>query len=407
MGLLKLELKRVLKTRMTIILLAAALVLSVVMAWLPTTFPRATTAEGTTLTGMAATEYLKKIQSNTAGIVTPEKIRDALVSYQDCLNRYGVENTYDLPEGVYDQELLPIAPLLHGIREAFADPDTGMAPDLMELEPDAVLDFYNVCQSRIRSLMEQEQPEHPAAQAQAAAAYGKVETPFWYTPGYNTDAMDYQLFLGYLVTMLCACLAAPIFASDRQTGADEIYRCTRYGRGKLALAKILSALTICAAGYLLCAGVYLLVSNSLFGWDCTTISMQMLYSTMNLPAWNLGQLQLACGAGYFLSLLATVSFTLYLSARCASVIGALSGALLSCVLPLVVYLGLPANIGDWIYPLLPASGTALQASFLYGFADFSYWNLGSISLWMPWVMAAACCLENVLFLVLTWKKAAK
>ena len=57
--------------------------------------------------------------------------REAVESYQACLISYGVTESYDLPEGVYEREILPIAPLLHGVKEAFAHPNTGMAPTIM------------------------------------------------------------------------------------------------------------------------------------------------------------------------------------------------------------------------------------------------------------------------------------
>ena len=157
MRLMKLELKRVLKTRSTLILLTLSLVLSLVMAYIPTTFSYVTyrDANGDTvkLLGLDAVQYLKTLQSDTAGEVTPQKVRKAVEAYQTCLTKYGVENTYDLPDGVYEAEILPYAPLLHGVREAFADPDTGIAPSTRDIDPEKVDDFYGACEDRLASLM--------------------------------------------------------------------------------------------------------------------------------------------------------------------------------------------------------------------------------------------------------------
>ena len=112
MRLMKLELKRVLKTRLTLILLTFSLVLSLVMAYIPTTFSYVSYLDdnGNTikLLGLDAVQYLKTLQSDTAGEVTPQKVRKAVEAYQTCLTKYGVENTYDLPEGVYEAEILPM-----------------------------------------------------------------------------------------------------------------------------------------------------------------------------------------------------------------------------------------------------------------------------------------------------------
>ena len=62
---LKVELKRILKTRLTLILLSAALLLSFIMAWLPTTFSynSYTDAQGRTveLQGLASIAYEKEL----------------------------------------------------------------------------------------------------------------------------------------------------------------------------------------------------------------------------------------------------------------------------------------------------------------------------------------------------------
>lgn len=404
MRLMKLELKRVLKTRSTLILLTLSLVLSLVMAYIPTTFSYVSYLDdnGNTikLLGLDAVQYLKTLQSDTAGTVTPQKVRQAVEAYQSCLTKYGVENTYDLPDGVYEADILPYAPLLHGVREAFADPDSGIAPSLTDIDPEKVDDFYGACEARLDSLMKLEQENHPAAQEAAKRLYSRVETPYQLYPGYTTDAMDYQLLLSFLIVLFCAVIAAPIFASDYQTGADDIYRCTKYGRMKFAVTKIVSALLICGTAFSLCAAVFLLVSNSLYGWECTKTSIQMLYSIVNLPNLNLGQLQWVCAGVYCLCLLATVSFTLFLSSRLRNVVTSLSVALVCCILPVILYVGLPSEIGQWIYTILPAGGVALQTSFLYSLVDFAFWNIGNIAIWTPYVMLGAYCVEIPLFLCL-------
>lgn len=401
---MKLELKRVLKTRLTLILLTFSLVLSLVMAYIPTTFSYVTyrDANGDTvkLLGLDAVQYLKTLQSDTAGEVTPQKVRKAVEAYQTCLTKYGVENTYDLPDGVYETEILPYAPLLHGVREAFADPDSGIAASLMDISPEKIENFYGACEARLVSLMKLEQKNHPAAQEAAKRLYSRVETPYQLYPGYNSDAMDYQLLLSFLIILFCTVIAAPIFTSDYQTGADDIYRCTKYGRVKFAITKLLSALLICGTAFSLCAVVFLLVSNSLYGWECTKTSMQMLYSIVNLPNLNLGQLQWVCAGGYLLCLLATVSFTLFLSSRLRNVVASLAVALVCCIFPVILYVALPSEIGQWIYTILPAGGVALQTSFLYTLVDFAFWNIGNIAIWTPYVMLGAYCVEIPLFLCL-------
>ena len=71
-----LELKRVLKSKLTWILLALALLLSVLLAWLPTTYCYSNYIDEdgneVNLTGLASIAHEKERQADAAGIVTPE-----------------------------------------------------------------------------------------------------------------------------------------------------------------------------------------------------------------------------------------------------------------------------------------------------------------------------------------------
>lgn len=405
MRVFKLELKRILGTPLTIVLLLSALFLTVVMAYLPVTFVYCSYIDdgGNTveLTGFAAIAYEKDLQNAIAGAVTPAKVRQAVEDYQACLNKYGVKESYDLPDGVYETEILPFAPLVHGVREVFANPNTGIAPSLITIAPEKLDDFYGACESRVASLMAQEQKKYPQAQQAAVEMYNAVQKPYQFFPGYSTDAMDYQILLSFLIMLLCIVIAAPVFASDYQTGADAILRTTKYGRGKLALIKIVSALLISGVMFLLCAFCYIFLSNSFFGWESTKTSMQMLYSIINLPDMTIRELQRFVAIVGLVSILATISFTLFLSAKCQNVMTALATALVFGILPFIIYLALPTDLAPWIYGILPSSGAGIQTSVLYTAIDFDFLTIGNVALWLPQVMLGACVIEIPLFAALT------
>lgn len=398
MRLLKLELKRILKTRLTIILLLSALFLSFLMAWLPTTFCHITYLDENgalhSLSGLDALRYEKQVQAFLSGDVTPGKVRKAVETAQRCLKEYGVEETYLLPPGVYGRDILPYAPLLRGAKQAFTDPVTGQVPTLLELDPKRVEDYYHACEER---LLNQMAGNSDAEQEAAEKLYSTVEKPFQFFPGYNTDPVDYQVILAMLILLMCAVIAAPIFTSDYQTGADDILRCTRHGQLRFALVKIASALLISSVTFCLSAVIYIAVSNSLFGWESTKTSMQLLYSAVNLGNMNIRQLQVFSAVGGGLSVLATVSVTLYLSSRCENTVAALGGALGLCILPTLLYAALPAWLGDWICGILPASGAGLQTSVLYATTDFTF--LGGI--WLPYFMVAVYLIEIPCFTILS------
>lgn len=78
----------------------------------------------------------------------------------------------------------------------------------------------------------------------------------------------------------------------------------------------------------------------------------------------------------------------------------LAAALLLCIAPTVLYLTAPGPLAAWLGAILPAGGTGIQTSFLYAITDFTFLRLGSLSVWTPWVILAACAVEIPLFSLL-------
>ncbi len=390
-----------LKAKLTLILLVLSLLFSALLAYLPTTYcySNYTDEAGNeiSLTGLASIAYEKERQADAAGIVTPERVREAVEIYQACLASYGVTESYDLPEGVYEREILPIAPLLHGVREAFADPNTGMAPTIMEIDPEQVNDYYSVCEARIVSLMAMEQPDSQAAQRKAVEMYRQIEKPFEVYPGMSSAVMDYQNIMGFLVLLFCVVIAAPVFSADYQSGADDVLRCTKYGRINLGVAKLLAALLMSGLAFIVCAVTFIVVTNSLFGWECIKTSVQMMYSIVTLAEMDIGQLQVLFAVAGLLTVLASVGFTLFLSSKCKKTVSSLAASLVFCIAPVVICMTVPGALSTWLCSILPASGTSIQASMLYAITDFQFLNFGRLAVWTPYAMIGACVIEIPLF----------
>lgn len=401
MRLFKLELRRILKSRLNCALLIAAIALSALLAFIPTRFVYSsdTDEQGNTVewTGIRAIRHEKAAQAEAAGTVTAEKVRRALEKYQACLRRYGVEGSYDLPEGVYAREILPCAPLLHGVKEVFADPETGVAPSLMEIDPARLDDFYGACDARIQTLMQAEQGRSPAAQRRAVAMYRSVQKPFVFYPGDSSNALDYQTLLSFLLLLFCAIIASPVFSADSQSGAGDVFRCTRQGRERLGVVRVAATLSICCAVCALCSAIYIVLSNSLFGWDCTRTSMQMTYSIFSLARLNVGQLQGAIALGSLLSVLAMSGLSLFISTRAKNTATAMAVSLLFCLLPMVISIIDLGQAGAWLQCLLPAGGASLQSGFLYAIREFNFLSAGGLAVWTPHAMLLAACAEILLF----------
>ena len=380
--------------------------MSVMMAYLPVTYVYGyiydETGKATEIRGVEAIQYLKEIQADITGAVTADKVRKAVEDYQACLREYGVTESYDLPDGVYDQRITPFSPLLHGVREVFANRDTGVAPSLMNIDPEKVDNYYAECEERLASLMNMEQKEYPDIREAALSMYADVEKPYVFYPGYTSDAMEYVGFLAFLLILISVIIAAPVFSSDYQTGADDILRCTKHGRIRLGVMKAVSTFLITGILFSVCMIVHVLISNSFFGWESLQTSIQMKFSITNLVNWSFGDMQKGIVWAGLLALVASVSFTLFLSSRCKNVVTSLSIAFVVCLAP--VFLSLMLNdsvLTLWLHCLLPSNGAAPPDSFLYAATDYKFLKVGSLILWTPYAMVIFAGIETVLFAILT------
>ena len=179
MRLLQLELKRTLSSRATRCILALALVLSLVMAWLPVSYVRLYSSEGSEITGLQAVQEIKQLAAPYSGEVTAEKVQKALAEYQGVVRQYGDVNSEDFPIDVYYRKIFPEAPLVRRLIEINADAQ-GLAPEVTQLTNQDAKNFYKQCKTHIGDLMNLEQHDHPEAQEQAKQMYSKVPQPFFY-----------------------------------------------------------------------------------------------------------------------------------------------------------------------------------------------------------------------------------
>ena len=399
MWLFRLELKRILKSRRTLILLAIALLLSVAMAYLPISFEgiNRPNEDGTVteLDGLAAIKYKQDLYKTSAGEVTPDRIKSALETYQSCVREYGPVEEEGFPLAVFIEKIVPFRHLLMGLSEAFADPLTGIGADLMDIDPNDIDGaYYEKCAEHLQDVMRNEQRENETAQQKALEKYSELDTPFYLHSGISKDAFDYIEFYILFLAILCVAIAAPTFAGEYQTGGDSILRTTKYGHKQLAITKILAAFTLFVVTFLVGITVHILILDAAFGTDCLKTSFQMRYSIINLPNINLGQLQIILAAAGLLSVLATVSCTLFLSAKCKDTLTVLLISIVVLLMPLFAYVAMGAT---WLSTILPSAGIGMQNNFLSQLADFNYLNIGGMSFWTPHVILISAGIELFVF----------
>ena len=124
----------------------------------------------------------------------------------------------------------------------------------------------------------------------------------------------------------------------------------------------------------------------------------MLFSIINLSNINLGQLQIILAAAGLLSVLATVSCTLFFSAKCKDTLTVLLLSIVVLLMPLFTYAALGG--ATWLSTVLPSAGIGMQNNFLYQLYGFNFLHIGDMSFWTPYIILISAALEIPLFLFL-------
>jgi len=399
--LIYLELKRVVSTRSVWIMLSVILLLSAVMAYFPISFVKTERVDDqgnvVLLEGKAAIDYQKEKEKEINGEVTEEKIRNAILVFKECYREYGAIFPPDMPREEYIQKIEPVYPLLVLVGNTLAPEDKNLySMTDADVAPEDAPRIYEQYLERLVL-----KGKNEAEQEKIRELSKDIRTPFIYKTGYEISSYEYLTLYVLLMMLVFVVIISPIFSAEYQTGADSILRCTRHGRAHLAVAKIVTAVLIFVLTFLTGVGVYLLITDLVFGVEGLKMSVQMVWSSLMIPGFTAGQTQAAVAAGLFLTLSATVSCTLFLSAKCRNVQDSLKISLLLGLLPMILAVVSSANVIKIIRCILPANGIGLTNSFLYELLGTDFVHIGSAVIWTPYLMTGAALAEIPLFLILT------
>ena len=401
MRMLKVELKRIIKSRQTIILMIAGICLSALLAVAPILFVSADVYDDNgnvqELNGISAIRYWREIKASSDGEVTPDKLKAALATYQEFIEKYGNPESENFPRDVYIEKITPINDLLRLLPVTYSDfVDGNLIPrGLTDIDLDELDLFYEACDTRLENVIKVDRETENTKQ-KAVSLYSKVDRPFELYAGYTRDAFDYLSFSILFLVIIGVVLSAPLFSENYESGADHILRCTKYGRGKLARTKVIANMLPSILIYVVGITVHLLISDLSFGMVTLKTSVQALYDTISLPNLNLFQLQIVLAVGGLLTLISVNAFTYFLSAKLERVAGTICISLLAAVAPLFISAAAGTN---WVSSILPAGGVGLTNNLLMQLVDFRFLHLGSYSFWTPQITMLFTIIWIPIFLI--------
>lgn len=398
----KLELKRLLKTCSTRILMAVALLVTLIFWCINVFGAYYYSNDGKSYHGLDAMEMRRIVAESAEGEWTSERIHDVFAQIDEVSTNFGVavegetNDNYEIVTGDNGA-----AASIAGYTSTFlrSIPQVFDVQYTSEITPEMAEQYYAQRKAYIEEAMTL---NYGPAAAEAALRLDENTTePFYYEFGFGTGSdiatsLPVSLFA---VAIVCSIICAPVFASDYSTGADDIQRCARYGCRRLGKAKLLAAMTLSTALYIICAAVFVALTLAVYGDDKT--SAQLALDALVLIDIDMnGVLALTLVAG-FLSVLAMTAFTLYLSARMRSSVAVLAIALAVAMAPtFLVILLRESALGDWLRLLLPSGGLGLGTGMFVDIQIGEFLTIGSLAVWTPFLMLAAPVIETPVFALL-------
>ena len=399
MRLYYLEMKRLIRTKSVWILMIAMVVLAAVMAYVPVTFIRAYKTDAgnvQAVTGVQAVKISKETRKDMEGEVTEEKIRQAIRVLNEMYQEYGSSFMEEVSADVYAEKIYPIMPVLNVIEQVLVPDGKNLYNmETFDVKEEDAATIYEKYREEIQELS-----QNPELVKEMQKISGSVKTPFTYESGMTLETVDYYTIYLFLVMFAFIVIASPVYAAEYQTGADDVIRCTKNGRVRIAVTKILVTFTLAVATFVASSLTFVAVLYILYGGSGFGTSIQMGY-VFYLPALTIGSMLKLQIAGGVLFTLATVSFVLFLSSKCKNVQTALISAFEIAILPMILNMAGNNNVLNIMRCILPTGGFGLINGLQSELMARNFALVAGHYIWLPYILLVAAAVAVPVFVGLT------
>ena len=398
MRLYYLEMKRLIRTKSVWILMIAMVVLAAVMAYVPVTFIRAYKTDAgnvQAVTGVQAVKISKETRKDMEGEVTEEKIRQAIRVLNEMYQEYGSSFMEEVSADVYAEKIYPIMPVLNVIEQVLVPDGKNLYNmETFDVKEEDAATIYEKYREEIQGLS-----QNPELVKEMQKISGSVKTPFTYESGMTLETVDYYTIYLFLVMFAFIVIASPVYAAEYQTGADDVIRCTKNGRVRIAVT-ILVTFTLAVATFVASSLTFVAVLYILYGGSGFGTSIQMGY-VFYLPALTIGSMLKLQIAGGVLFTLATVSFVLFLSSKCKNVQTALISAFGIAILPMILNMAGNNNVLNIMRCILPTGGFGLINGLQSELMARNFALVAGHYIWLPYILLVAAAVAVPVFVGLT------
>lgn len=322
MTLVKFEFLKILRKKSTLVVMAASLLVTAFLFGLPVLQFQTYSQEGA-IKGLEGISYERDQAAEYSVPLTEEYVTETIREVKRLFEDPGNVG-YDgyerfLIKDAYWDGVAPRESLLDTIAKNYANPNESVGYNtLSDLDVSEGANFYEARQEKIDKLLDD--PSREMSEEQRAYwqdMNSKVEEPleYGYYEGWAIIMSSFELLM---FALLAVCIAiAPVFSGEYQARTDAVILSAKYGKTKVATAKITASYLFGALAFTVHAVVALGLPLAAFGFDGWSLPLQIANTTIPYPLTFLQAVLVNLGVVY-LVLFAMIGLTLVLSAKMRS-----------------------------------------------------------------------------------------
>lgn len=330
------------------------------------------------------------------GDMTEEKLLDM---YETVRSAYIPENIVEYPDGskglsdeIWDKYIAPIKSpvnMVMNLCRMIPDYENVYRPNAV---PKAVFENFYGMREEIAERFISSQVLDERDRQFFLKQNSEVKTPFYYD-WFEGQSIYLEIMspIPIIVALMIAVFISPVCALEYQQKTDSVILCSKYGRKKLAFAKLSASLIFSSLVYIICMGLY--IGGQLFfcGTRALNCPIQLIKPIAAAPLTIL-QAELYLIVLGFLSCLAITAVTFLLSSAVNLVFPAAAASMMMIIAPMLISGMVPESLS--FITVLP---------FMSDYTELYRTNI-YFHIWSPYLMTAAPILIFFICAPLgTWK----
>lgn len=367
--LIKLEMKKLCRRKLTIIVTICGFLATVLFFSLPYFQFLAWDQDGNMLSRSEAIEYRHECYDAVSGEITEERVTHDLREYRE--KRSNPDNVIIEKDGevtftdeVFFGYLSPRSSYMDMLGNTYIPNHLGHN-NISKIDLTNGADFYNTRNEMVKSFINNNKDLSEKEKEYWLDKNEKIKEPYEYGYALGWSAFgDTAVMLIISVLGICIALAS-VFANEYQAGTDAVILSTRYGKSKIIYAKIITSLLFATAVFTVNAVTALAIPLITRGADGANLPLQIMDTSTPYPLTFLQATLITIGIA-FAVMLGLVSVTLLCSSKMKTAFPVLIMDVLLIFIPIFLKPGSSDlwNHIAWLLPYNSMSGLSIFKEYL-------------------------------------------